>query len=75
MKLYKVSKNKNTIKLFGLNFIKNNKDKCKYIYENKEYELKEYLYIYDNNNDEIEIKLIINNVTDMNAIFSNCSSL
>ena len=59
--IYKVSKNKNTIKLFGLNFIKNNKDKCKYIYENKEYELKEYLNIYDNNIDEIEIKLIINN--------------
>ena len=35
--IYKINKNDTEIKLFGQKFIKNNKDKCKYIYEDKEY--------------------------------------
>ena len=35
-------KDKNRIKLFGNTFVKNNKDKCKIIFENKEYDLIEH---------------------------------
>ena len=48
--IYKISKtDKNKIKIFGSRFVENNKDKCKIIYEEKEYELKEHLN-YDKNN-------------------------
>ena len=36
---YLIKKDDEKINIFGANFVKNNKDKCKYIYENKEYEL------------------------------------
>ena len=53
--------------------------KCKIVYKNKEYELKEYFNDIDkkyNNKDEIKIKLKgINNITDMSYMFSKCSSL
>ena len=38
---YKINKNEKEIKIFGENFVKKNKDKCKIIYEEKEYEIKE----------------------------------
>ena len=37
--IYKIKKNEDRIKLFGAEFIKNNKNKCKFIYRNKEYDL------------------------------------
>ena len=60
-------------------FIKNNKNKCKIIYNNKIYELKEYFEDIDinyNHKDLIKIKLIfIHNIIDMSFMFCNCSSL
>ena len=55
------------IRIFGNKFIKRNKNKCKIIYNNKKYKLKEYFdEIYNNYNQdikEIKIKLIgINNI-------------
>ena len=43
---YKI-KNKN-LKLFGKQFVNNNKDKCKLIINGKEQELKEYIYLRKN---------------------------
>ena len=74
--IYKIDKNEKEIKLFGSTFIKNNKDKCKFIYKDKEYEIKEYFNIKKINDDFLEIKLKdINNITDMSFLFSKCSSL
>ena len=59
-------------------FIKNNKDKCIIIINNKEYKLKEYLYIHDNYkvDDLIHIKLKgINNIIDASYMFYDCTSL
>ena len=74
---YKINKNENEIKIFGSDFIKNNKDKCKIIYEEKEYEIKEKFNIDDKIKNEIlEIKLKgINNITDMSYMFFGCSNL
>ena len=36
---YLIKKDDKKINIFGKKFVENNKDKCKYIYENKEYEL------------------------------------
>ena len=62
------------IRIFGGNFVKNNKNKCILIIDAKEYELMEEFNI--NHKEKIEIKLIvIHNITDMSDMFSGCSSL
>ena len=57
-------------------FVENNKDKCKIIYDNKEYELKEELEIKNKNESILYIKLLnINNITNIGYMFYGCSSL
>ena len=80
MMIYKPKENnKEKIRIFGTEFVKNNIDICKIIYNNEEYELKEYFNDIDdeyNNKDEIKIKLKgINNITDMSFMFDGCNSL
>ena len=64
--------NNNYIQIFGSDFVKRNIDKCKIIYNEKEYDLMEYFKI-DNNynhNDSIKIQLRINNnITDISFMF------
>ena len=43
-------KEKNNINIFGYKFVENNKNICKMIIDNKEYELKEKYNIKNNNN-------------------------
>ena len=75
--LYNIKKSqrkKGKIRIFGTNFVKNNKNKCKIIIDGKEYELKEEFNI--KNEERKEIKLIeISKITDMSYMFSECSSL
>ena len=71
--IYKKYENENDIKIFGNKFVENNKNKCKFIYKEKEYELQEYFEIKEN---ELEIKLNgIDKITDMSYMFHNCYSL
>ena len=75
---YLIKKEDEKINIFGEEFVENNKDKCKYIYENKEYELtKEFeLTNYNKSNKILEIKLIgTNNITDISYLFDECGSL
>ena len=71
--------NKEKIRIFGRIFVKNNKDKCKIIYNKKIFELKEYFHDIDNNynnNDPIKLILCLDiNITDMSFMFSGCDSL
>ena len=66
------------IKLFGSNFVEKNKDKCKIIYNEKEYDLILYFKL-DNNynhNGHLKIRLIINNnITDISGMFFECNEL
>ena len=67
---------KDIIKIFGDDFVKNNKNKCKMIIENEEYELEGEYNIKDYKNNKLEIKLKgIDNITNMSCMFSGCSSL
>ena len=76
--IYKPNKDGN-VRIFGYDFVLNNKQKCKIIYNNKEYELKEYINDIDknyNNKDDIKIKIKgIENVTNMKGMFSGCNTL
>ena len=64
----------NKIKLFGTDFIENNKDKCYIIIDNKKTELKEYIENIKQN--KIEIKLYETGIiTNMSYMFYGCNSL
>ena len=74
---YKIGKNDTKIKIFGENFVKNNKNNCHIIYKNKKYELMEYLELEKLEKLEfLEIKLIgINNIIDASYMFYECEYL
>ena len=67
------------LRIFGKTFVNNNKGKCKIIYKNKKFELKEYLEDIDKNYNKKElIKLKIkinNNYIDMSHMFDGCKTL
>ena len=70
--IYKKGK-KDEIRLFGKEFVKNNKDKCKMVINNKEYNIKEF---YKLNNKDLKLKLIgIKDIISMKCIFSECENL
>ena len=58
--IYKINEGDKEINIFGSFFVKNNKDKCKYIYDGKEYELSKTFDLsnYNKSNGILEIKLI-----------------
>ena len=64
------------ISIFGSEFVKNNKNKCKMIIDNKKHKITEKYKIKNYNNNKLNIKLKgINNVTDMSYMFNYCRSL
>ena len=73
---YKINNEDKKIKVFGKDFVQNNIDNCKIIFEKKELNLMEYFEIndYKENNNILEIGLkIINNLIDMSYMFENCN--
>ena len=74
---YKINENENRIKIFGNEFVENNKNHCKIIYNEKEYELTKYFEFENNANEDIlEIKLEgIKNIINMSCMFLDCPSL
>ena len=77
--IYDINKNtnkNNIINIFGYEFIRNNKDICKMIINNKEYKIIQKYNVENYNNNQLKIKLKgINNIMNMSEIFSGCSSL
>ena len=71
--------NKENLKILGKEFIKKNINKCKLIYRNKKYKLKENFEDIDinyNHKDLIKLKFImLNNIIDTSYMFFNCNSL
>ena len=74
--VYNINKEENKIKIFGSNFVKNNINNCKILYQNKEYELKEYFEAFSKKDSMLQIKLRgINNIIDASYMFYECTSL
>ena len=74
---YKAKKG-SLIQLFGSEFLNKNKDKCKMVYNEKEYDLRVYnIFINNyNHNDSVKIQLRINNnITDISDMFFLCKEL
>ena len=74
---YKVGK-KRRVRIFGDEFVKNNKDNCKIIFDNNEQELSAF---FDLKNIEIKEQILeiqlkeINNLKNLSHMFNECSSL
>jgi len=74
-KIHEDRKNEN-INIFGSEFVKNNKNICKMIINNKEYKITEHYNIKNYINNELKIKLKgINNVINMSNMFRESSSV
>ena len=73
----KSSKKDKVIKIFGENFVLNNRGNCSIKFDDKILELEEKLEIPKNyqNEENIKIKLIANNLTDMSYMFHECRVL
>ena len=68
--------NENKIKLFGFDFVKNNKNNCYLIINNIKQELTNYIEIKTKEQKLLEIKLFeINSITNMSDMFNECNSL
>ena len=75
--VYKITQRK-IVRLFGKEFVENNKDNCKIIIEGKEYDLSSHFNIENikNKNRKLTIKLKIDsNITNISGMFAECSSL
>ena len=67
--------NSESKRIFGEDFVKNNKEKCKLMYNGEEKELKEYYQEFDNK-DLIKFKLKFNNnIVDMSYMFKECKNI
>ena len=75
---YQIKPNDNKIKIFGQDFINNNKENCKMVIEGEELEIKDLIELNDLKikNNILEIKLKgIHNVTNMSCLFYECKSI
>ena len=74
--IYKIDKNKEKLKIFGDNFVKNNKNNCYLLINGKKIDLCNEINIKEEQKENLEIKLIETKIiTDMSCMFSGCSSL
>ena len=71
--------NDKNIKIFGKEFVNNNKDKIRIIYKNKEYELKEYFKEISSSHNEKDLIILklkgLKAMTNMNSMFYGCNTL
>ena len=73
---YKIKGNKNEIKIFNKLFTFVNKNNCKIIYEDNEYELQDKFKINNKNKNILTITLRgIRNINYIESMFSGCESL
>ena len=75
---YKINKKINKIRIFGSDFVSNNKKKLEILYDNKYYQLNELFDIKSikETKNILELKLIkLKNITDMRTMFQDCSLL
>ena len=76
IKLTYINKDDKKIKIFGKNFVKMNRGKCKIKYKNQDYDLTEYFDVLDDHKGNLEIFLEgIDKITDASEMFSDCSLL
>jgi len=77
---YSINENDEGIKIFGEEFVKNNKDNCILTFNNKDYELCDYIKYneYKINKNDFIFEVVLKEkkkITDMSQMFHGCESL
>ena len=75
---YKIEKDITEVKLFGQEFVENNKCNCYLLIDGQQKELCENLILNQNQKEKDKIKIILvenKNITNMSHMFSNCKLL
>ena len=78
LQILKINKNDKKIKIFGNDFVRNNKKKLKIIYEDTEFELQEEFDLDDSfkQKDMLVIKLRgLSYTEDLSYMFNNCNNV
>ena len=74
--IYNIQSNQDRVKILGNQFVRNNNNICKIVYENNEYNLTEYFDCKNISDNLLKLKLKgINNVIDLSSMFEECSQL
>ena len=76
--IYRIDKSKLNVKIFGADFVKNNKDKCKIRHSKGTIELREYFDIDDDMKNQEALEIIImgvTKITNMSNMFQECRTL
>ena len=74
--IYNINRKEKQLKLFGKNFINNNKENCYIVINGEKSELQEYIDITKLKGNKLEVKLYeTKSITTMSCMFCNCSSL
>ena len=74
--IYNIDKNIKKLKIFGEDFVKNNKNNCHLLINGKKIDLCSEININEEQKENLEIKLIETKIiTNMSYMFYNCSSL
>ena len=74
--IYDIKGNYRDIRIFGDYFVRNNRDKCKMIIDDKEYGITTRYNVKNYNKNILIIKIkVINNITNISGMFNGCSSL
>ena len=75
-KLNKTKSNNYSLKILDKEFIKNNRNKVKLIFENKKYELTEYIQLNNFKKTELKINILFSqDISNISFMFKNCQSL
>ena len=73
---YEIKKYNNTIKILGEEFVRNNKNKGRIIYNNKIYPLQSLFQLEDIKSNKLKIQIILSkNCYKKSSMFKDCSSL
>ena len=75
---YKIDKNEKRIKIFGKEFIENNKNNFELIYNEEKLELSEFLDLKNDSKDKKTIEILLRNkneITNMSMMFADCKQL
>ena len=77
---YSINENDEGIKIFGEEFVKNNKDNCILTFNNKDYELCDYIKYneYKINKNDVIFEVVLKEkkkITNMSQMFRGCESL
>ena len=73
--IYNIKYDEKEIRIFGKEFVENNKNNCYLLINNKKYEISEY-YKLNKEREELKMKLKEKNIiNDMSYMFSGCESL